>query len=132
MTDDTTTSSEAQTPDDTFSSDSYDVAPEGFESDIDATEAQVPDKPVIVEVPGKGEAAARLVKQKTLDELREKHVQGDGAVEADILDAETVVKLLKHHYTSPSFEGLTVRKYKNARGGYYDKFLDAIIPELGN
>lgn len=108
-------------------SDSYQTVPAGFESDIELDDATVPDDPVVVDVDGHGEAAARLVKQRKLDELR------DEASEEDTVEnfgAKAVVDILKHHYVSPSFEDLTVKKYRDSPAGYYDPFFDAICPAM--
>ena len=114
--------------DDTASDGGYERAPEDFESDIQVDDATVPDHPVVVEVPGKGEASAKLIQQAYLDDLRLEAEEGNDAA---AFGAEAIVRALKEHYVSPSFDGLTVEDYRASPAGYYDPFFEAIAPAMG-
>lgn len=106
----------------------YERAPEDFESDIDTSDATVPDHPVIVDVPNHGQASVYLVSEEDLDELREENnVAEEGA---DALSDDDLAGLLRDHYVSPSFDGLTGEDIRNSKAGYYADFLAAIAPEL--
>jgi hypothetical protein len=52
----------------------------------------------------------------------------------DLSDEEigqrAIMIALVEHYDTPSFSGLTFEKYKQGRLGYYNKFLEAIAPEI--
>lgn len=105
----------------------YERAPPDFESDISLDDATVPDDPVVVTVDGKGEASAYLVTQEEINEFAK---QAD-ANDAEAFAEEAIVELLNRKYVSPSFD-LTVEQYRNGRAGYYEKFFNAIVPDLGN
>ena len=111
------------------SSGSYEPAPDDFEAEFDTEDATVPEHPVIVHVRGKGKASARLVKQRELDRLRNDNTTAN---DADNFNDQALVDIIKRHYVSPSHDDLTVKKYKDSPAGYYDRFFEAIVPEMGN
>lgn len=79
-------------------------------------------------MPGKGEASAKLIQQSYLDDLRLEDVEGNDAAD---FGAEAIVCAFTDHYVSPSFDGLTVQKYRQSPAGYYDPFFEAIAPAMG-
>lgn len=115
-------------PDTDTADDGYRRAPDDFESEIDSEVPTVPDEKVLVDVEGHGEASVYIVSQEWFDDLRQ-DAAGREDVDPTDFGAEAVVKTLKHHYVSPSFEGLTVRKYHQSPMGYFDPFFEAIIPD---
>lgn len=104
----------------------YERAPDDFESEIDTSDAEVPDHPVIVEVEGHGEASAHLVSEGDIEDYREEY----GTEDAEEIGNDLIAAVLRENYISPSFDGLTGEDVSQSKAGYYEPFVSSIAPEL--
>lgn len=100
----------------------FERADEGFEADFTVTDTQVPDHPVVVEVPNHGQASAYLAKWELLEEAQESENADFGADE--------VADIIAEHYVSPSFDGLTGDDVRNMHLSSPDHLLEAIMPGM--
>lgn len=101
----------------------FERAPKDFDAEFSLSDTQVPDYPVIVDVDGFGEASARLVRWELVEKM-----EGEG--EEFEFDADTVARLIRDHYESPSFKELHADGVRNMRMVAPDSLLGAIMPGM--
>lgn len=110
-------------------SEAYERAPADFESEIDTSDSTVPDHPVVVDVPGRGEASAMLLTEEEFERYQDVYGKGQDTDVEDIAN-DVVAAVLREHYESPDFSGLTGEDIDTSPINYYTPFLRAIAPHL--
>lgn len=101
----------------------YEKPDSDFQADFTLEDTQVPQHPVVVDVPGHGKASAHLVQWSTVEDM-----QGDA--EEYGMESDLVAKVLRDHYVSPSFDGLTGDKVGSMKMSSPDALLGAIMPGM--